>query len=63
MWSPQPAQAMEPFVQKITAGGLVLVAGLWIATLGDGPWTGLGWGLVVLGLAGLGWGIGTKIDP
>ena len=54
---------MERFVQSITSGGLVLVAGLWLATLFDGVvvW-GLGWGLVLLGIGGLAWGIGQKIE-
>jgi hypothetical protein len=54
---------MEPFVQKITGGGGALVAGLWLATLADGlVLSGLGWGLVLLGVVGLGLGIGEKVE-
>lgn len=56
---------MERFVQAIVAGGLALVAGLWIVTLsetGTLPWTGGGF-LVLAGLAGLGYGIATELEP
>ena len=54
---------MERFVQALVGGGLALVAGLWIATLADGlVLSGLGWGLVLLGVAGLGWSIGQQIE-
>ncbi len=55
---------MEAFVQRIIAGGIALVAGLWIATLlepGVGPWL-LGPVLIVAGLAGLGTGIARPIE-
>ncbi|GAB3670711.1 hypothetical protein [Halopiger thermotolerans] len=42
---------MERFVELIVAGGLALVAGLWLAALFEGrsgPWLG-GVGLAVLG--------------
>lgn len=50
---------MEDFVQAITLGGLALVAGLWVRTLApDGAVTEiLGIGLVLLGIAGLGYGL------
>lgn len=50
---------MEPFVRSIVAGGLSLVAGLWLATGFDpvaAPWI-LGAGLAVIGTAGLLYGI------
>jgi hypothetical protein len=54
---------MERFVQAIVSGGLGLVAGLWLTTLLDGVLLrGLGWGLVLLGVAGLAWGIGQKVE-
>ena len=53
---------MEPFVQTIVGSGCALVAGLWLATLFGGVPGGVGWGLVLLGVGGLGWGIGQKIE-
>jgi hypothetical protein len=55
---------MEPFVQRIIAGGLGLVAGLWIAALlepGPGPWL-LGPVLILGGVAGLASGIAGPIE-
>lgn len=54
---------MERFVQALVSGGLALMAGLWLATLADGlVLSGVGWGLVLLGVGGLGWGIGRKVE-
>ena len=55
---------MESFVQAIVAGGLALLAGLWLHTLSaSGSVPGiLGLGLVVLGIGGLGWGIGSELE-
>jgi hypothetical protein len=45
------------------SGGLALVAGLWLATLADGlVLSGIGWALVLLGVGGLGWGVGEKVE-
>lgn len=55
---------MERFVRLIVAGGLGLVAGLWMATLArpwSPPWL-LGVGLIVLGVAGLARGIWSQVD-
>lgn len=55
---------MERFVQRIVAGGLALVAGLWTLALGDGTATLVGGGgLAVAGLVALGSGIATPLDP
>ncbi|MBX0294569.1 hypothetical protein [Haloarcula nitratireducens] len=55
---------MERFVRLVVAGGLALVAGLWIATL-TAPQTP-GWvagvALAVAGVAGLAAGIGREIE-
>jgi len=54
---------MERFVALIVAGGLAVVAGLWVVTLLEtwsSPWL-LGITLVVLGAAGLGTGIRSRI--
>ena len=54
---------MERFVQSIVAGGLALVAGLWIATLlewGSAPSIG-GVALAVVGVVALAVGIGQEI--
>ncbi len=50
---------MEDFVQAITVGGLALVAGLWMRTLASGGAATevLGIGLILLGIAGLGYGL------
>lgn len=55
---------MERFVQLVTAGGVALVAGLWLVTLfgrGTTPWL-LGGALVLLGVAGLAAGIGSEVE-
>ena len=55
---------MERFVQYIVAGGLALVAGLWVAHLfewGSNAWI-LGAVLVALGTGGLGVGIASEIE-
>jgi hypothetical protein len=55
---------MEPFVQRIVAGGLALVAGLWLAAgvdPGAGPWL-LGPLLVFGGGASLLSGIARPLD-
>lgn len=55
---------MERFVQAVVAGGVALVAGLWIATWFDAltvPW-GVGALLVLGGVVGLGWGIRSQIE-
>lgn len=55
---------MERFVGAVVAGGLALVAGLWLATLfaaRSPAWFG-GLGLVVAGLAGLAWGIRSQVE-
>jgi hypothetical protein len=50
---------MEDFVQAITVGGLAFVAGLWVRTLGSGGAATeiLALGLILLGIAGLGYGL------
>ncbi len=55
---------MERFVGAVVAGGLALVAGLWLATLFAArsvAWFA-GIGLVVAGLAGLAWGLASQVD-
>ena len=55
---------MERFVQSIVAGGVALVAGLWIATLVDAgslPWL-VGVALALLGAGGLAVGIRSEIE-
>jgi hypothetical protein len=59
-----PDLRMEPFVKYIVAGGLALVAGLWIVELvafGTVPWV-VGLLLVGLGIAGLSVGIHREIE-
>lgn len=56
-------QRMERFVLLVVAGGLSLVAGLWLVTLFERvspPWS-LGLGLVVVGIASLGGGIASQV--
>ncbi len=56
--------AMERFAQAITAGGVALVAGLWLAALFT--WASTAWlaGVVLaaLGTAALAWGIWIEVD-
>ncbi|MBV0924468.1 hypothetical protein KTS45_09680 [Halomicroarcula limicola] len=54
---------MERFVRLVVAGGLALVAGLWIATLAvpQTPGWVAGVALAVAGVAGLAAGIGREI--
>jgi hypothetical protein len=55
---------MERFVQFVVAGGLALVAGLWLAALTplwSGPWLA-GAVLSLGGVAGLAVGIGAEIE-
>lgn len=54
---------MERFVRFIVAGGIALVAGLWLVALlerGSLPWLA-GVALAVVGIAGLAWGIASEI--
>ncbi|MFB6297062.1 MAG: hypothetical protein ABEH56_00915 [Salinirussus sp.] len=56
---------MERFVQFLVAGGVVAVAGLWLAELsspGSTAWLA-GAALVVTGIVGLVRGIGAPLDP
>jgi len=55
---------MERFVQAIVAGGLALVAGLWLLTLQPGGTFGWynGVALVAVGAVAIAAGIWTKID-
>ena len=55
---------MERFVRAIVAGGLALIAGLWLVTVVESwslPWL-LGAVLVLLGIGGIAVGIGDEID-
>lgn len=55
---------MERFVQAIGAGGVALVAGLWLLALfapRRAMWL-VGLGLVVVGIGGLIWGIRTELS-
>ncbi|MFB6353980.1 MAG: hypothetical protein ABEJ92_07815 [Halobacteriales archaeon] len=56
--------AVEPFVRRIVAGGLALVAGLWLAALLDPsgwPWL-VGPALAFAGLASLAAGIARPLS-
>ncbi|WP_049927068.1 hypothetical protein [Halopiger goleimassiliensis] len=57
-------QRPERFVQLIVAGGLALVAGLWLVTLSAAPSTPwlVGVGLVLVGTTGLAGGIWTELE-
>ena len=62
---PRDVTTVERFVRAITAGGLALVAGLWIATYlprWSLPWV-LGAGLVLVGVGALAGGIRLELDP
>jgi hypothetical protein len=55
---------MERFVRYVVAGGIALVAGLWVTTWftrSSGPWLA-GVALAVLGLAALATGIGRELS-
>ena len=58
------AKRVEGFVRLIVAGGLVLLAGLWIARVmavgSTGWWVGVA--LVVLGIGGLVRGIWSQVE-
>lgn len=60
----QRARDVERFVRQIVAGGLALVAGLWLATLVPPPSAPgiVGVALVVLGVAGLVVGIRSELS-
>jgi integral membrane sensor domain MASE1 len=54
---------MERLVRAVVGGGLLLVAGLWLAvpfSAGSPPWL-LGAALAALGVVGLAFGIGSEI--
>lgn len=54
---------MERFVQLVTAGGVALVAGLWVVTLFDAQSAvAFGAAFVLLGVGGLAAGIWLEID-
>lgn len=56
--------AVERFVRLVVAGGIALVAGLWVAALSNAwslPWL-LGAALVLLGIGGLTAGIRSELD-
>lgn len=56
---------MEWFVALIVSGGLVLLTGLWATALADPQSVPslIGVGLIVVGLASLILGIGSRIEP
>lgn len=58
------AKTIEPFVRAIVGGGLLLVAGLWIASLGGtgGSLWLSGGSLALVGLASLAWGIWSQLE-
>lgn len=58
------ARRVEGFVRLIVAGGLALLAGLWIARLVEAGSTGwwAGVGLVLLGIGGLARGIWSQVE-
>lgn len=59
------AGPVERFVQYVVGGGLLLVAGLWVAALAPAwspPWL-VGAALSLVGAAGLGLGIRRALSP
>jgi fatty acid desaturase len=61
---PDPDLRMERFAKYIVAGGLALVAGLWVVELtafGTIGWV-VGLALVLLGIAGLSVGIHREVE-
>jgi hypothetical protein len=55
---------VEPFVRRIVAGGLSLVAGLWLVdlvTTSDPAWLG-GLGLAIVGVLALATGMWSQVD-
>jgi hypothetical protein len=55
---------MERFVRLLVAGGIALVAGLWLVALFESaslPWL-VGLGLAALGTGGLGAGIASELE-
>lgn len=55
---------MEPFVRAIVGGGLLLLAGLWLAepfAAGSPPWL-VGAALAALGAGGLAFGIRSELS-
>ncbi|WP_424019318.1 hypothetical protein ACOZ4N_07555 [Halorientalis pallida] len=55
---------VERFVQAVVAGGITMVAGLWLTALfrvGSLPWLA-GVALAVAGVAGLAWGIYSELS-
>lgn len=58
------AAGAEPWVRLIVAGGLALVAGLWLVRLSTTwePVRPVGLALVVLGVLGLGGGIWIEVE-
>lgn len=53
---------MERFVRLVVAGGLALLAGLWIERLVSWPRAALGVALALVGLSLLGVGIAGELD-
>jgi hypothetical protein len=56
---------VEPFVRRIVAGGLALVAGLWLVDLGtpsEPAWLA-GLALVLVGVSALATGIWRQVEP
>lgn len=58
------ARRVEGFVKLIVAGGLAMVAGLWLKALlvpGSTGWV-LGVAVALIGIGSLGWGIWSQVD-